>query len=198
MGPPVPGVGPSGGVGALVPSPVMTAPDPAPLLGHVEAIFVTTKGSRPMERVDQVEAVVGRGLAGDRYAEGTGFYSPWDVCQVTLIAAEDLEAMAAEGFAVADGEHRRNLVTRGLDVHDLRGRTFSVGAVQLAYDRPRPPCGYIQRLTGQPGFTRALGGAWGSPRGGICAEVRTGGLLRVGDAIRLAGGEAPPPLRTLP
>jgi MOSC domain-containing protein YiiM len=49
----------------------------------------------------------------------------------------------------------------------------------LEYDRPRPPCGYVESLT-QPGMTRALG-----RRGGICARVVKSGLIRAHDPITL-------------
>jgi hypothetical protein len=41
-------------------------------VGVVEAIFVTGAGGAPMRRVDEVEAIAGAGLAGDRYAQRTG------------------------------------------------------------------------------------------------------------------------------
>ena len=146
----------------------------------VEAIFVTAAGSRPMQRVDEVTAVVGAGLAGDRYATGQGFWSGVDECEVTLIAAEGLDEIAATGIAVGDGEHRRNLVVRGLDLRDLAGRRLRVGEALLAFDRPRPPCRHVEQLT-EPGMTRALA----RRRGGVCATVVDGGAIRVGDEVEV-------------
>jgi hypothetical protein len=75
---------------------------------------------------------------------------------------------AGFGVHVSQGEHRRNLVTRGICHAELRGRRFCVGEAVLESDRPRPPCAYLERLT-QPRLTRALGeGAClcaGHPRG---------------------------------
>ena len=83
-------------------------------MGVVEAIFVTAGGGRPMQRVDAVEAVAGAGLAGDRYAQHTGYWSGVDECQVTLIEAEALEAIATStDVRVSEGQHRRNVVVRG-------------------------------------------------------------------------------------
>ena len=60
-----------------------------------------------MARIGEIEALAGRGLAGDRYATGCGHYSPRDVCQVTLIEHAAPRRMAEEfGVRVADGEHR--------------------------------------------------------------------------------------------
>lgn len=146
-----------------------------------------------MRRVSEVEAVAGSGLARDRYLLGTGYYSALDVCEVTLIEAEALERMEAEfGVRVDQGEHRRNLVTRGIFHAELQGRRFSVGEVVLEYDRPRPPCAYLERIT-QPHMTRAMGeGA------GICARVIEGGIIHEGDPIELLPGPPSRPLRRLP
>jgi MOSC domain-containing protein YiiM len=150
-------------------------------LGTLEAIFVTESGGAPMRRRDAIDAVVGVGLRGDRYSNHRGHWSPEDECQVTLVSGEVLDEIATVyKVAVHDGEHRRNLVTRGVDLGRLTGRSFTIGAVELAFDRPRPPCTYIASIT-EPAMTRALG----ARRGGLCARVIRGGTLRVGDRIAL-------------
>lgn len=144
----------------------------------LESIFITGGGGRPMQRVAEVEAVAGRGLAGDRYAERTGYWTGTDECQVTLIEGEHLDEIEREaGIRVHGGEHRRNLVMRGVQLSLLANQHFRIGGAVFAYDRPRPPCSYIQSIT-QPGMTRALG-----RRGGICARVIVGGTLREGDEL---------------
>ena len=160
---------------------------------RVEAIYIATEAGAKMQRVAAVEAVVGQGLAGDRYLRGEGHYSPSDTCQVTLIEAEALERMEAKfGVRVSNGEHRRNVVTRGVVHAELRGRRFAIGAVVLEYDRPRPPCGYLQRIN-EPGMTKAMGeGA------GICVRVLEGGTIREGDAVVLLPGESSRRVRRLP
>src|SRR5260370_20156449 len=124
--------------------------------GTVEAICAAGGGGAPMHAVDSVRAIAGRGLHGDRYADHVGHWSPVDECQVTLIAGEALDEIAATyGVSVQAGEHRRNAVTRGMDLMNLYGRTFTVGDAVLEFDRPRPPCRYIASIT-EPTMTRAL------------------------------------------
>lgn len=148
--------------------------------GTVEAIFITPRGGTKMERVAEIEALADLGLKGDRYCLGTGYWTGVDECQLTLIEAEDLEEIfKTTGLRVGDGEHRRNLVTRGIKLRDLSGQRFQIGQAVLEYDRPRPPCSYVESLT-QPGMTRALG-----RRGGICARVIKSGWIRAYDAIAL-------------
>jgi MOSC domain-containing protein YiiM len=81
---------------------------------------------------------------------------------------------------VKNGEHRRNVVTRGISLKALRrGERFRVGEVVFEYRGPRSVCRYIERLT-EPGMTQALKG-----RGGICARVIENGTVRVGDEIEV-------------
>ncbi|MGH2752572.1 MAG: MOSC domain-containing protein [Actinomycetota bacterium] len=149
--------------------------------GEVVEIFIARRGGRPVQRAESIEAIAGRGLAGDRFLEGTSYWSGVDECQVTLIALEALEHIAATSeVAVMDGQHRRNLVTRGIDLLKLRSTRFQVGEALLEFDRPRPPCRYIQSVS-EHGMTKALGRG----RGGICARVVEGGLIRPGDLIEV-------------
>ena len=152
------------------------------MAGIVEDLFIAAGGGEPMQRVEQVMAEVNAGLGGDRYRARTGYWTGVDECQVTLIAGESLDEIAASasGIEVGDGQHRRNIVTRGVQLQQLQGKRFTVGAAVLEYDRPRPPCGYIQGLT-QRGMTKALGGH----RGGICARVVASGTIAVNNAIEL-------------
>lgn len=143
-------------------------------------LFVAENGSEPMRRVESVEAVANRGLRGDRYFAETGFYSPFDVCQVTLIASEAIaEIDATAGIDLSAGEHRRNVVTEGVDVHDLLEHRFRVGDAILQGTRPRPPCAHVEEVVGEDGVASALG----EGRGGVCADVVETGEIRVGDPI---------------
>lgn len=147
--------------------------------GHVEAIFVAEADSRPMERVESIEAIHG-GLRGDRYQTGRGYYSPFDVCEVTLVAGEAIDEIRERyDIDLTDGRHRRNVVTRGVDVHDLLGATFRIGGATMRGTRPRPPCAHVEQVAKEEGVARALE----QGRGGVCAKVVKPGTIAVGDEL---------------
>jgi MOSC domain-containing protein YiiM len=152
------------------------------MAGFVESIFLTPEAGAEMKSVQAATALEGCGLKGDRYCAGTGHWSRFGrVCEVTFIAAEDLDDIEREtGVGVKNGEHRRNVVTRGISLKALRrGERFCVGEVVFEYRGPRSVCRYIERLT-EPGMTQALKG-----RGGICARVIETGTVRVADEIEI-------------
>jgi MOSC domain-containing protein YiiM len=156
--------------------------------GVVEGVFVAPAAEAPCEAVAAAEAVAGRGLRGDRYFDRRGtFGGPGDQGhELTLIAAEALEALAAEHRVALDpAEARRNVVTRGVDLNALAGRRFTIGDVEIAGRRWCEPCAHLQRLT-VPGVLRGL-----VHRGGLRADILRGGTIAAGDAIRTLPGPAP-------
>jgi MOSC domain-containing protein YiiM len=145
------------------------------LTGTVELIVIAAHKEGPVELVSQAEAIAGQGLDGDRYADGQGTFSnPHGLGhELTLIEAEE-----AERIGLAPEDARRNLVTRGIDLNALVGKTFKVGGVTCAGRRLCEPCAHLQRLT-EPGLLRKL-----AHRGGLRADILEGGRIAVGDEIR--------------
>ena len=105
-----------------------------------------------MQLVEDAQARAGRGLEGDRYAARAGTFSPraghrpgYDL---TLMAAEVLDEMAAGGQPLDLAGTRRNVLTRGLDVNAMVGRTFYLGTVLCEGRRLCEPCVHLDRLSG--------------------------------------------------
>jgi MOSC domain-containing protein YiiM len=151
--------------------------------GEVEGIFVAPTGSAALRSIDEVEAVAGRGLRGDRYFDGSGTYSqtPGTGRQVTLVESEAIAAVAREaGIELEPGATRRNIVTRGVPLGHLVDREFSIGDVRLRGRRLCEPCAHMSRLAGNHrGTVRAF-----SHRAGLRADIVSGGSIRLGDPIR--------------
>ena len=147
--------------------------------GLVEAIFLAVYSGEGMRAVSEVEALEERGLNGDRYANRCGYWSGVDECQVTLLEGEIVDRIYEEtGLSLHAGEHRRNIVTRGIRLVQLIGRQFSIGGAVLEYIKIKPPCAHLQSLSAS-GTAKSLFGQ----RAGIGARVVKGGMIRVSDPI---------------
>ena len=158
---------------------------PQGVLGSVTGLYIAAASGAPMERLARAEVVAGRGIPGDRYFDGRGYYShvrPLTGRRLTLIEGEALEALAREtGIVLGPHECRRNLVTRGIRLEYLIGRRFRVGAIECYGERLCPPCGYLEKLTGLKGVNRGL-----TDRGGIRAEILLDGEIAIGDVVDLS------------
>jgi MOSC domain-containing protein YiiM len=149
-------------------------------MASVEAIFIVPEAGGPPQPVDEVNAVAGRGLEGDRYFAGNGTFSAngKNGRDLTLIEAEALEGLAHEhGIELGPGESRRNVVTRGIGLNDLVGRRFRVGEVECEGRRLCDPCSHLEGLT-EPGVLKGL-----VNRGGLRADILRGGRIAVGDEV---------------
>jgi MOSC domain-containing protein YiiM len=148
--------------------------------GIVVSLHVALSAAAPIQSVRSVVAVAGRGVEGDRYFNQLGTYSnhPGTGRHVTLIESGALDALLREyKIALEPSMARRNIVTRGIALNHLVEKQFNVGAVILRGTRLCEPCVHLEKLS-QPGAMRGL-----IHRGGLRAEIVTGGTIRVGDEI---------------
>ena len=75
-------------------------------------------------------------------------------------------------------EHRRNVVTRGIDLNSLVGSEFTLGEMRCRGMRLCEPCTVVEGYASRP-VLRAL-----VHRGGLRADILADGEIRIGDAIR--------------
>jgi hypothetical protein len=144
--------------------------------GSVAAILTAPAAESPLGRIDAVEAVAGRGLAGDRYFGGRGTFSgPGHGYELTLVEAEVLDSIDLPWE-----QARRNIVTRGIALNSLVGHRFKVGLVECIGRRLAEPCAHLEKLA-RPGLLRPL-----VHRGGLRADILRGGRISIGDEVRIA------------
>ena len=151
-----------------------------PAVGRIEAIHLAETAGGPMHAVPRVRAIAGVGLEGDRYATGSGTYSPDPRTDrhVTLIEAEQIEALAdRDGIVLAAGETRRNVTTRGIRLNELVGRRFRIGSIECEATRLCEPCQYLTDTIGRP-VLRPL-----THRAGLRALMLTDGEIALGDEV---------------
>jgi len=134
---------------------------------YVEAINIGT--SDALGPVSSVRAVPGQGLDGDRYFF-TGKAGSGEA--LTLIEAEAIEDVGLTG-----AQSRRQVVVRGGGLNDLVGKRFRVGDVECLGVELCEPCLHLQSLT-RPGIIKDL-----IHRGGLRADILSGGTISVGDKV---------------
>ena len=144
--------------------------------GTVRHIHIGSAHGATLESVDEVRAVAGQGLEGDR-----NFGS---IRNVTIVADGELEKAAAElGFdEIAPGATRRNITVSLDELPRTHGTEIQLGEVTVEVWRDCAPCEVMEMSVG-PGARGALHG-----RAGISATVKQGGTIRVGDPVSISAG----------
>jgi hypothetical protein len=151
-------------------------PDAPQSVGTIEAIYVAASAGEAAEALQSARTLAGQGIEGDRHVAGTGtFPSGLPGSALTLIEAEVCESFDPP---LGADEHRRNVVTRGIDLNALVGHDFVVGDVRCRGMRLCEPCTVVDRYATRP-VLRAL-----VHRGGLRADILDDGVIGVGDRIR--------------
>lgn len=164
--------------------------------GTLEAIYLRPARGVAARRVDEAEAIAGRGLVGDRTGDRAATAADGGKRQVTLLQAEHVPLIAAwtHRGTIDPRLLRRNLVIAGLNLAaahspfaDQALRVLVGDEVELVVTGDCAPCSKMETVLG-PGGYNALRG-----HGGVTARVVVGGRLRIGDPVRVVDASDPSP-----
>jgi len=149
--------------------------------GEIAFIQIAPAAAEQLISVNEVRAIAGEGLEGDRYFKKIGTYSnlPGTGRQITLIELESVEALKRDLKIELDPtQTRRNIVTRNIPLNHLVGRQFRLGReVIIEGMRLCEPCEHLEKLSLR-GVRDGL-----LHRAGLRADIIRGGTIKVGDAV---------------
>ncbi len=150
--------------------------------GNILGIYVApTKGAGVMGH-QKVSLRAGKGIEGDRYFSQTGKnrsnYQGQPDWEITLIESEVIEAFNRDkGHSFHQSDFRRNLVTEGIRLNDLVGKTFTINNVSFYGVQLCEPCASLQRRLAVSILPELVG------KGGLRAQIRGNGVIAVGDKL---------------
>jgi len=156
--------------------------------GRIETIILRPARGESAVVVDEARAEPGRGLLGDRLANAVRSGRQSSKRELTLFQAEHLTVVANWcGLAELEPARlRRNLVVSGLNLIAMRSPfpdvtlEWAVGdEVIIQITGPCDPCSKIAAELGLGSYNALRG------HGGMTARILSGGLIRVGDRVRL-------------
>jgi MOSC domain-containing protein YiiM len=148
-----------------------------PQAGRLDWIGVRPARREPLQTVAYVEAVAGYGLQGDHRMQKR----PGGKRQVTLIQSEHMPVINSlcQSDSVMPEILRRNLMVSGINLLALKDRCFAIGEVVLEFSGLCHPCSRMEEYLGPGGYNAMRG------HGGINARIIRGGVIRVGDIVRV-------------
>jgi MOSC domain-containing protein YiiM len=122
-----------------------------------------------MDAVAEAELVAGGGVRGSADQGGKR--------QITIVDEAAWRAATAEAGGHIDPSKRRgNVLLRGVDLRNSRGRMLRLGECTVRIHGETRPCERMDEAL--PGLREALKSDW---RGGVYGEIVDGGTIRVGD-----------------
>ena len=126
----------------------------------------------PVEAVDEVEAVAGTGLVGDRKYRSRR--------QISIVSDEELaEAAQRLGTDIPAGSTRRQITISEGRFDRTPGSTIRIGEVVVTVNGDCAPCDEMEETIG-PGARAALQGL-----AGVTGTIASGGTIRVGDPVTM-------------
>ena len=135
------------------------------------------KNNQKIQEVDKIELLSGKGVVGDRH-----FHENNNVrSQVTLIESENIDYYNNKfktNYSYID--FRRNVVTKGVQLNDLVGKTFSVGKIIVQGNDLCRPCKELQEKLGIDNYIKEF-----LRRGGLRCEILSSGIISIGDEIKI-------------
>jgi len=141
--------------------------------GRIHAVSVSDRKGVVKHNVPRALLKVDHCLAGDAHAEGGHR-------QVSLLAKESIDKMAALGVAVKPGDFAENLTVQGLSVMTLPvGARLQVGAGAIL------EITQIGKACHKGCAIREQVGDCVMPREGVFARVIKGGVVKPGDVIEV-------------
>ncbi|MDA9095035.1 MOSC domain-containing protein [Porticoccaceae bacterium] len=150
--------------------------------GRVKGIYIAPKMGANVSGHQKVSVRAGKGIEGDRYFSNTGKnrsnYKGQPDWEITLIESEVIVAFNQDtGNKFHESDFRRNIVTEGVRLNDLVGKTFNINGVSFFGVQLCEPCASLQKRLAVKILPDLIG------KGGLRAQIRGVGLLNVGDAI---------------
>ncbi|MDQ0257899.1 MOSC domain-containing protein YiiM [Evansella vedderi] len=143
------------------------------MTGSLKGIWIKRMKRGPMDFVELASLTENRGI--DTNADQGGKR------QVTIIEEEVWEQLMNKFNASLDPSNRRaNLLVRGIDLKESRGKVLEIGGCKIEILGETKPCERMDEAL--PGLKDEMYPEW---RGGAFGKVLNSGTIKIGDHVNL-------------
>ena len=146
-------------------------------MSEIIQIGTTKIKQNPIEKVNTIEVVQGKGVKGDRT-----FSDKKDSDrQLTLIESENIDYYNEKyNFNFSYVDFRRNLITKNIKLNELVGKNFVIGKIKVKGIDFCRPCKELEKKLGATNYLKEF-----LRRGGLVCEILNSGTINVGDKISI-------------
>ncbi len=146
-------------------------------MGKIIKIGITKLKHNPIDSVESIEVVAGKGIKGDRKFQDNNAKDQ----QLTLIESENIDYYNKKynsNFSYLD--FRRNLITKNIRLNDLVGKNLLIGEVKVKGIDLCRPCKELEEKLRATNYLKEF-----LRSGGLRCEILSSGSIKVDDKISI-------------
>ena len=146
-------------------------------MSKVFKLGITDNNNKKINEVEFIEVLSNKGVVGDRHFNE--YNDPY--CQLSLIESENIDYYNIKyGLNIPYLDFRRNIVTKGIQLNELVGKTFKIGEVKVEGIDLCRPCRHLTEVLDQKNILKEF-----LRRGGLRCKILSSSKIYIGDQIEI-------------
>ncbi len=146
-------------------------------MSHVFKIGIAAQNNKEIKEVNHIDVIANKGVVGDRHFRE--FNDPYN--QLSLIESENIDQYnISYGLNIPYVNFRRNIVTKGIQLNELVGKTFLIGNVKVEGMDLCRPCRHLTEVLNQDNILKEF-----LRKGGLRCQILSSSKIKINDEIKV-------------
>jgi len=146
-------------------------------MSEVFKICIANKSGLSMQEKNLIDVIANKGVVGDRHFRE--FNDPYN--QLSLIESENIDQYnISYGLNIPYVNFRRNIVTKGIQLNELVGKTFLIGNVKVEGMDLCRPCRHLTEVLNQDNILKEF-----LRKGGLRCQILSSSKIKINDEIKV-------------
>ena len=146
-------------------------------MSKVLKLGIADDNNKKINEVEFIEVLSNKGVVGDRHFNE--YNDPY--CQLSLIESENIDYYNIKyGLNIPYLDFRRNIVTKGIQLNELVGKTFKIGEVKVEGIDLCRPCRHLTEVLDQKNILKEF-----LRRGGLRCRILSSSKIYIDDKIEI-------------
>ena len=146
-------------------------------MSKILKLGLASNNNEKIEERVSIKVEENKGVVGDRHFKDQN--DPY--CQLSLIESENIDYYNIKyGLNIRYVDFRRNVVTKGIKLNNLVGKSLQIGNVQIEVIDLCRPCKHLSQILDQDNILKEF-----LRRGGLRCKILNSSIITVGDEIKV-------------